>query len=285
MSIELDIMKVGNGNATLRSLVAIAMVFAVGVSCGQEPARVTNAEITPAGEFRIEVMAPAGELLLERTEDFVSWIPAFPTGTTGGLVEMAQGADSAKAFFRLLSSPDSDDEHLNGAAAQEIRASIPYASLQAIFGLDAANPPASPVTVVRNLPSAGRNERLYAASIGILSILAQNVINSEGAAPLTLGRSLSQSGLTVEDVVAALAEDLASGSLNGFNSAGERIEIGTSGVLLPAYDDQELIAAVAQLNNVLSGLRNVEIQVINGLFITSAPADWNRFYWDCSEWK
>jgi len=55
--------------------------------------------------------------------------------------------------------------------------------------------------------------------------------------------------------------------------------------LLPEYSDQDLADVLAQLDDELSGLRDVELSAGGGQFSIAVPADWNTFYWDSSEWQ
>jgi hypothetical protein len=91
---------------------------------------------------------------------------------------------------------------------------------------------------------------------------------------------------SVADIVVALAEDLASGNLDGRDSGGARVEIGASGVFLPDYTDQDLADALSQLKGELNGLGNVFLQAPGGgQFVASVPAEWGQFYWGSAEWE
>jgi hypothetical protein len=82
-----------------------------------------------------------------------------------------------------------------------------------------------------------------------------------------------------EEVMVALAADLASGSLNGRDSGGSLIQIGSSSNFLSECPDSDLIDASAQLGDELSGLRNLLLQAIGGGTLTAAaPGDWNTFF-------
>ncbi|MDE0827286.1 MAG: hypothetical protein OSA48_10855 [Akkermansiaceae bacterium] len=142
-----------------------------------------------------------------------------------------------------------------------------------IHGLG-AGPPAIPVSLVRDLLTAERDARVYAATIGLLCVLAQDLRDVMVPEPSE-----------AEDVV-ALAADLASGSLNGRDSGGSLIQIGSSSNFLSECPDSDLIDASAQLGDELSGLRNLLLQAIGGGTLTAAaPGDWNTFYWDTADWQ
>ena len=95
----------------------------------------------------------------------------------------------------MFSFPDSDDFHLNGPIAQALQTTVVYGDLQTVFGLG-AGPPATPISLVRDLPTAERDSRVYAATIGLLCVLAQDMLDLIEPAP------------SEADVVVALAEDL-----------------------------------------------------------------------------
>lgn len=256
-----------------RAVTAILVVLAGVPACpAQDPVRITSVELDDEDFFRFVIEAPAGELLVEDSVDFTTWTPLVPIGSTGDPVEVSEGRAGLNRFYRVLGFPDSDDQHLNGPVAQALRLTVPYGDLQAVFGLG-PGPPASPVTQVRDLPTADQDARVYAAAIGLLSVLGNDLLDSVTPQP------------SIADVIAALLADLASGSLDGHDPGGGRVAVGSGGALLPEYTDENLAAAAAQLEDELSGLRNVDLQAGGGQVSTSAPADWNTFYWDSSGWQ
>ncbi|MFP6855666.1 MAG: hypothetical protein VCA73_00230 [Roseibacillus sp.] len=110
------------------------------------------------------------------------------------------------------------------------------------------------------LPSAERDARIYATTIATLSVMTQALRDTILPQP------------SVADIVVALAEDLASGNLDGRDSGGARVEIGASGVFLPDYTDQDLADALSQLKGKLNGLGNVFLQAPGGgQFVASRP--------------
>jgi len=259
-----------SGQAALPWVVAV--MAGVLSSSAQEEVEVTPAT-TEAGEFQLTVDAPAGELLIEWTADLATWTPLVPLGTDGTSVQATDVADLATKFYRVFSFPDTDDTHLNGPVAQALQSAVAYSDLQSVFGLG-AGPPASPVTLVRDLPTAGRDERLYAAAIGLLSVMALDLQGSVVPTP------------TAAELATAFAADLASGSLDGRDSGGSLIQIGTSASFLPEWTQQDLANAVASLDSELSGLRNALLSPDgSGQFSASVPSDWNEFYWDSAEWQ
>lgn len=115
---------------------------------------------------------------------------------------------------------------------------------------------------------------MYAATIGLRCVLAQDL------------RDVMVPEPSEEEVMVALAADLASGSLNGRDSGGSLIQIGSSSNFLSECPDSDLIDASAQLGDELSGLRNLLLQAIGGGRLTAAaPGDWNTFYWDAADWQ
>lgn len=257
-----------------RWLLPSAMMAALtGGLLAQDEVEITSAVTTPEGGFELTIDSSAGELLIEWTQDLQTWLPLVPLGSTGAPVQSTDVADLAAKFYRVTSFPDTDDTHLNGPVAQALKSAIAYSDLQAVFGLG-AGPPASPVTAVRDLPTADRDARRYAAVIGMLSVMATDI----------------QSGITpspsAAEMAAAFAADLASGSLNGRDGSGQLIPIGSSGSFLPEFSQQDLADASAALGDELSGLRNILLESTGGgLISSSVPSDWNLFYWDSSEWQ
>ena len=265
-----DLMK-QNDSIWLTALVALAVPFMA--VHAQDDLEITSAGQTESGDFELSVEGPVGELLIEWTEDLQTWIPLVPLGSTGAPVQASDTADLAAKFYRATSFPDSDDTHLSGPMAQALVSGVAYSDLQSVFGLG-AGPPVSPVTTVRDLPTAGRDARLYAAVIGLLSVMATDL-------QATIDPSPSSS-----DLASAFAEDLASGSLNGRNASGQLIEIGSSGSFVPEYTQQDLLTAAASLGDELSGLRNIAFEASGGGQVsTLAPSDWNLFYWDSADWQ
>ena len=253
--------------------VALASLLLASISVAQGDPKISSIGVDDASnELRLTIQAPAGELLLESSSDLNIWKPFSPISKTGSDVLVADPVATAAKFYRVTSFPDSDDTHLNGVIATELKSVIPYADLQAVFGL-VAGPPASPVNLVRDLPTAERDLRVYATTIGLLSILARDLIASTTPTP------------SIAEVVAALAVDLASGGLNGRDSSGQLIPIGTSVSNIPEYTPANIATARATLDDELSGLRGIELTIVGGVANFELPTCWNTFYWGTADWQ
>lgn len=226
-----------------------------------------------ANRFRLTLNGIAGEFVVECSEDLQSWGALCRVGSDGLTpVAVSDPVTAARKYYRIAAIAESDGFHLEGPLATGLRSTIVYGDLQSVFGLAPAGAPALPT--VLGLPSAERETRVYAATIGILSVLARQV--QEGIEPSP----------SVAAVVAALAEDLASGALDGRSAGGARIEVGASGMFLPEFTGQDLLAAQAQLKSELGGLDNVELEPAGtGRFTPAVPASWGLFYWDSADWQ
>lgn len=254
---------------------ALASLLAINLPCiAQEEVRITSSGINSENqEFNFDVSSPPGELVVEGSCDLETWFPVLPMGADGNPIGLSDSTENEICFYRIRAFLDTGGQHLDGLLAQQLRADIPFNDLKVVLGLSAATAPGTPITVVRDLPTASRDQRAYAAAIAILSILGQQLLDSMDPQP------------SLADIAAALATDLASGVLNGLDSLGQAIEIGSSGVFLPEYTDQDLTAVIDDLDNQLSGLRNVEHIVTAGVLTTTIPAAWTLFYWDSAEWQ
>ena len=215
-----------------------------------------------------------GEFLVQCTVDLQSgWDTLCRLGSDGTPVVFCDPITGQKKFYQIAAIPEFDGFHLNGANAQELQTALIYADMAAVFGL-LSGPPAPAIPAVFELPSMSRDERVYSATIATLSVMAQELRDSIVPQP------------SVADIVAALATDLASGNLDGRDSADDWVEIGVSGVFLPEYTDQDFADALSQLKGELNGFDNVFLPATGGgLFAPSVPADWGLFYWDSAEWQ
>ncbi len=261
----------GSGRVLRAALLSFFLTSVSGF--GQDPVSITSIEVDSAQNcFRICLVGVAGEFVVEATEDFQSWGSLCRLGSDGSPVEFCDPMTSRFKAYRVAAIPESDGFHLNGVNVQELESTVVYGDLATVFGFPFGAAPAIPSVLA--LPSAERDTRIYSATIATLSVLTQSLRDTIEPPP------------SVADIVAALATDLASGNLDGRDTGGARVEIGTSGVFLPEYTDQDLADALSQLKGELNGLGNVFLQATGGgQFAPSVPAEWGLFYWDSADWQ
>lgn len=241
--------------------------------------RISSLSIGDDGKIRIVLDGSAGEYVVQSSDDLSpdQWVGLCRIGSDGSTKEVSEPVeeDARQRFYRIVSVPQANDFHLTGTYAQAVVNAVDYADLQAAFGLaftqqEAVLPDADALSV------AMRNARVYAATVAGLSLLAQDIRDSfaQGSQP------------SAAEVAAALAADLASGVLNGQNSSGQAIEIGSTGAFLSSFTEQDFIDRVEQVKGLLPGIYNVAFTTAGGGALAPAvPADWGNFYWDSSDWQ
>lgn len=205
--------------------------------------------------------------------------------------------NAAAKFYRVSTVPAANEFHLTGAFATALIGALSYSDLQTTFGLTFPQVEAT-IPAGNDLSFSTRNSRIYSAVIATLSTLAKNISDS----------FLPSTPPSAAEIAAALAADISDGSLDGIDGGGP-VLIGTTGMALPAYTEQDFETALTQVKAEIPGLYNVyftgagasaaplaapleESEIAfdpppasAGSFTPSTPAVWGDFYWGSSDWQ
>ena len=234
--------------------------------------QVVGTTINEDNEFVITVVGPEGEYRLECADDLTEtdWGSACSFSANGvDVSNVAEPIKDGAKFYRLVLYPTQGEDFLTNPYAQALQASSNYSQLRAVFGLPDETIPTIPT--IQALPSASFGVRAYAAVIATLSQQAEAIHTSYAASR------------TIEEVVAALIADIASGAIDGTGIDTNPIEIGfESGIALQAYD---FGSEFSVLSSNMSGIRGLSFQSSGGTYTPSVPANWGAFYWDGALWQ
>lgn len=238
---------------------------------------ITGVGVTENGRISIDVNGPQGEYFTESISDLseTTWRQACRFYSDGTATSVSEPIDEAapQKFYRIVTITPPDGTLLTNAYAVELDSSLTLTNIETVFGVTfASGKPDLPD--VKALSVAARNTRVYALTIAALAQLAEDIHSSVSPQP------------SIEEIVTALNLDLASGALNGLNTSGQAIQIGTSGSYLPTYSDQDLLAKVTLAKASISSLYNLSFAGDgNGSFTPAIATSWCNFYWGSGDWQ